>query len=227
MLVVILTNTRAAAHRMSVTDIAALLRQASTSEYALDSSKLRSGATRRVETEGLVKIEKYHQAVAYLISPALVEELVEASATRARLERDLPVAAHLLSAALKLGIAPELAVHALVTDLGEGRSQLNVAALAGMLESAADDLDAAAVARERLPLRRRATSPSRSSPPTSASTTSGPRLPTGSLARSLRPRERIHPSSRHRRSPGRHPRSAGCGRAAGRDRGASGNREQP
>ncbi len=149
MLVIILTNNRVEAYRVSVTDIAALLRQAGTSEYALDSSKLRSGATRRVEEEGLVQIEKYHQAVAYLISPSLVEEFVEAAETRDRLARDLPVVARLLSTALKLGIAPEQAVQALL-GLGESRAQLDVAALAGMLEAAVDDLDAAAVARERL-----------------------------------------------------------------------------
>ncbi len=150
MLVIILTNNRVEAYRMSVTDIAALLRQAGTSEYALDSSKLRSGATRRVEEEGLVQIEKYHQAVAYLISPSLVEEFVEAAETRDRLARDLPVVARLLSTALKLGIAPEQAVQALL-GLGESRApHLDVAALAGMLEAAVDDLDAAAVARERL-----------------------------------------------------------------------------
>jgi hypothetical protein len=132
-----------------MTNLAELLAAARRSEFGLDSSKLRGTATKRAETEGLVKIEKYHRTVAYLASPSVVEELMAAAVTLERIERELPMVASLLSAALKLGIAPEQAVQALVTT-SPGRGQLDLARLAGLIEAAADDLDAAAVARARL-----------------------------------------------------------------------------
>jgi hypothetical protein len=133
-----------------VTNIAALLAAARRSESGLDSSKLRGTATKRAEAEGLVKIEKYHRIVAYLASPSVVEELMAAAVTLERNERELPMVASLLSAALKLGITPEQAVQALVTMEEPGRGQLDLAGLAGLIEAATDDLDAAAVARARL-----------------------------------------------------------------------------
>jgi hypothetical protein len=134
-----------------MTDVAALLRRAGTSQYALDSSKLRGGAAVRQAREvGLVKIEKYHQAVAYLLSPELVEELADAAEGRDRLAVDLPIAGRLLSLAIKLGIAPERAVTVLLTAPGTRAGQLNVEALADLVSNAADDLDAAAVAAQRL-----------------------------------------------------------------------------
>jgi hypothetical protein len=133
-----------------MTNLAELLAAARRSEFGLDSSKLRGTATKRVETEGLVKIEKYHRTVAYLASPSVVEELVAVVEILERNERELPMVATLLSAALKLGIAPERAVQALVTTGAPGRGQLDLAGLAGLIEAAADDLDAAAVARARL-----------------------------------------------------------------------------
>lgn len=132
-----------------MTDVGSLLEAARTSHEGVDSSKLRGTSLRRVEQEGLVKIEKYHRTVGYLVSPAVVEALAEFASDLERVPRELAAATSLLTIALKLGISPEQAVSALVNTRGES-ARVDVGALTTLIEEAADDLEAAAVARQRL-----------------------------------------------------------------------------
>jgi len=144
-----LTNTEKARIVKPMTNLTQLLSTVQSSESALDSSKLRGTATKRADAEGLVKITKYNRTVGYLASPAVVEELVGAAGELAQTRRELPLAATLLSTALRLGIDPEAAVQALVVNREDG-AHIDLANLASLIEAAADDLDAAAVARQRL-----------------------------------------------------------------------------
>lgn len=144
-----LTNTGKARIVSHMTNLAQLLSTVQSSEFALDSSKLRGTATKRADAEGLVKIAKYNRTVGYLASPAVVEELVGAADELAQTRRELPLVATLLSTALRLGIDPETAVQALVANREDG-AHIDLANLASLIETAADNLDAAAVARQRL-----------------------------------------------------------------------------
>jgi hypothetical protein len=145
----LLTNTGKARSVDPMTNLAQLLSTVQSSEFALDSSKLRGTATKRADVEGLVKIARYNRTVGYLASPAVVEELVRAADELARTRRELPLVATLLSTALRLGIAPEMAVQALVANREDG-AHIDLTNLASLIEAAADNLDAAAVARRRL-----------------------------------------------------------------------------
>lgn len=144
-----LTNTGKARTVIPMTNLAQLLSTVQSSEFALDSSKLRGTATKRADAEGLVKISRYNRTVGYLASPAVVEELVHAADELAQTRRELPLVGTLLSTALRLGISPETAVQALVANREDG-AHIDLTNLASLIEAAADDLDAAAIARQRL-----------------------------------------------------------------------------
>lgn len=126
-----------------------IARQARSRGHGIDSSKLRGSAASQVHAEGVLVVEKYHQPVAYLASVELFEQLLLGAEHHTQMVQDLPLAATLLTTALKLGISPEQAIQALVVVEGDSAA-LSLSGLASLLEEAADDLDAAAVARERL-----------------------------------------------------------------------------
>lgn len=115
----------------------------------VDSSRLRGSTTRQAQDDGAVVVEKYNQPVALLTSIELFDELLHGVEQQVQLQRDLPLVAALLTTALKLGVTPERAVRALISHDGVA-SSLDITALAEVVENAADDLDAAVVARDRL-----------------------------------------------------------------------------
>lgn len=134
--------------RLPIGDVLGFATGATTPE-SLDSSKVRSNTIRRAQEVGLVRVTRYGKTAGYVASPELIDGLSEQARKLVALVDELHAARPLLVAATRLGIRPEDALAVLMPPT---REDLDVAALAELVAAAAEDLEAAQVARERLAL---------------------------------------------------------------------------
>lgn len=115
----------------------------------VDSSLLRGSTTHRAQQEGVVNVEKYNRVSAVLSSVDVFDGLLHGVEEHVAMIRAFPTVGPLLAAALKLGVSPDVAIAALFVNDKSG-ARLDVAALAELLDEAADDIEAAGMARLRL-----------------------------------------------------------------------------
>lgn len=127
-------------------EVAKTVRSANT---GVDSSHLRGSTTSRAQQEGLVNVEKYNRVKAVLSSVEVFDGLLHGVEEHVNMLKTFPTVSPLLTAALKLGVSPDVAIAALFVNDERG-ARLDVAALAELLDEAADDLQAAGLARLRL-----------------------------------------------------------------------------
>jgi hypothetical protein len=127
-------------------EVAKTVRSAGT---GVDSSHLRGSTTSRAQEEGLVNVEKYNRVNAVLSSVEVFDGLLHGVEEHVNMLKTFPTVGPLLAAALKLGVSPDLAIAALFVNDALG-ARLDVAALAELLDEAADDIEAAGLARLRL-----------------------------------------------------------------------------
>lgn len=123
-------------------------RKVRASGVGVDSSVLRGSATKQAQAQGAVAVGKYNEQVSVLASVELFDSLLDGVEETVRMRRDMSLLAPLLSAALKLGIAPDQALAAVFGDVDHVGP--NIRALAALVDDASDDLEAAAIARARL-----------------------------------------------------------------------------
>ena len=117
----------------------------------LDSSKLRSNTVAYAEKVGIVGITRYGRIAGYVASPRTMDVLWGHATQYAVLTEQLHRARPLMLAASRLGVDPAHIVTVLFTAGGEnGETELDVQALAELVAEAADDIDAARIARQRL-----------------------------------------------------------------------------
>lgn len=115
----------------------------------LDSSKLRGSAATRVQEEGVMLVEKYHQPLAYLSSVAVFDELLDGADRYVQLRKALPLALRLMAAAIRAGVPSDAAVEAMLSGEGD-HVELGLVGLAELLDSAIEERDAAMLAQARL-----------------------------------------------------------------------------
>ena len=131
---------------MTTVDIALFASGAAVPE-TLDSSKVRSNTFTHVHDVGLVEVTRYGKTHGWVASPKLMAEVAEQARELVSFREAARAARPLLLAATRLGIAPSDAFDALMPS-EDGRFAL--ARLASLVAEAADNLDAAKIARERL-----------------------------------------------------------------------------
>lgn len=115
----------------------------------VDSSKLRGSTATRVQEEGVLLVEKYHQPVAYLSSVAVFDELLDGANEYARLRQELPLALRLLAAAVRAGVPSDIALDALLPSPAR-TGPLDLIQLAELLDSAIEERAAVMLTEARL-----------------------------------------------------------------------------
>ncbi|HTC69093.1 MAG TPA: hypothetical protein VK662_05935 [Acidothermaceae bacterium] len=111
----------------------------------LDSSKLRSTALAKLKDAGLVRITRYNETAAFLVSPAAIEDMTEKIVGRAGFAEQARDSAPLMTLALSLGVAPGAAFDVLFS----GDAGVDPTALIRLLAERAEELDIAAVVADR------------------------------------------------------------------------------